>query len=122
MTMYKPLQARDDVERWCREIVKRKEDWIKNIKVSQYFAVFWYVLVCSTCLMWPKSFKPGKLHTVVDSFVVVGALTRCALLHSVYALKAARMNVQHSLIQERTLYQFGSFLVCKVNVQLIIVQ
>ena len=38
--------------------------------------------------------------------MVVGALTHCALLHSVHNLKAAQLNVQCSLIQELMLYGF----------------
>ena len=41
---------------------------------------------------------------VVGSIIVVGALTRCTLLHSLYNLKAARMNMQQSLIRKPTLY------------------
>ena len=38
--------------------------------------------------------------------VVVGVLTYCALLHSVDDLKAALINVQHSLIWGLMLYMF----------------
>ena len=38
-----------------------------------------------------------KVPTVVGSIVVVGALTRCALLHSVCILKTGQMNMQKSL-------------------------
>ena len=40
---------------------------------------------------------------MVSGIAVAGAQTCCALLHSVCDLKATRMNVQHSLIQELTL-------------------
>ena len=43
---------------------------------------------------------------MVGSIVVVGALTCCALLCSVYDLKAAPMNMQHNLIWELVLYKF----------------
>ena len=43
---------------------------------------------------------------VVSSIVVVGAQTRYALLHSVWDLKAAQINVQCWLIQELLLYEF----------------
>ena len=46
------------------------------------------------------------VQAVVGSIVVVGALTRCALLHSAYDLKAAQMNVQCNLIRELMLYKF----------------
>ena len=41
------------------------------------------------------------------SIVVVGVLTRYAVLHSAWDLKAVRMNVHHSLIQELMFYEFG---------------
>ena len=43
---------------------------------------------------------------LVDSIEVVGALSRCTLLHSVCNFKATQMNVQHSLIQQPMLYEF----------------
>ena len=43
---------------------------------------------------------------MVGSMVVVGALTRCALLHSVSDLKAAQMNMHRYLIREIKLYEF----------------
>ena len=42
-------------------------------------------------------FKQWKVPSVVDSIVVVDALTH-VFLQSEYDLKAAQMNVQHSLI------------------------
>ena len=39
--------------------------------------------------------------------VVVGALTCCAFLHSLWDLKTAKMKVQRSLIREFTLHEFG---------------
>ena len=72
--------------------------WVKS------FAIFWlYMLICSMYIIWPKQFK---VLTVVSSIVVIGALTYCALLHYIYNLKAAQMNVQHSLILELMLYEF----------------
>ena len=44
---------------------------------------------------------------MVDSIVVVGALTRCALFLSVCDLKATQMNVQRSLIHKNMLYLFS---------------
>ena len=65
-------------------------------KVLQYLGK---VLACSMYIMWPKQ---CKLLTVVGSIVIVGTLILCALLHCVCVcvcdLKAAQMNVQHSLI------------------------
>ena len=54
----------------------------------------------------PKGFKLWKVPAVVGSIVVVGALTRCALLQSVYDVKAVQMNVLSSLIREFMLYEF----------------
>ena len=44
--------------------------------------------------------------TVVGSILIVGVLTHCALVLSMYDLKAAQVNVQHSLIWEFMLYKF----------------
>ena len=41
---------------------------------------------------------------MVGSIVVVGALTHCALLHSICDLKVALINVQHCLIWELLIY------------------
>ena len=38
--------------------------------------------------------------------MVVGALTHCALLHSICDLKATQMNMQFSLIEELMFYEF----------------
>ena len=38
--------------------------------------------------------------------MVVGVLTCCALLHSVFDFKATQINIQHSLIQEVMIYVF----------------
>ena len=43
---------------------------------------------------------------MVVSKVVVGALTHCALFHSVCDLLVAQMNRQHFLILELKLYEF----------------
>ena len=43
---------------------------------------------------------------ILGSIMVVGVLTRCALLHSVCDLKAAQMNVWRSLIPEVILNEF----------------
>ena len=74
--------------------------WIKS------FAVFWYPLVCSTYITWPKMFKPWKAPSVIGSIVVVGALTRCALRLPACDLKAVQMNVKRSLCWELTLHEF----------------
>ena len=69
--------------------------------VSQRFAIFWYVLICCMYIMWPKQFKYWKAPSVDGSIVVV-----CALLCTMYDLKAAQMNMQHCLIQKFMLYKF----------------
>ena len=43
---------------------------------------------------------------MVDSIMVVGVLTHCALLHCVCDLKATQMNAQWSQIQELMFYEF----------------
>ena len=54
---------------------------------------------------WPMHFKSSNILVMVGSIVVVGALTRCALLHCVCDLKAAQINVGYSLIRELILYE-----------------
>ena len=64
--------------------------------------------------------------------MVGGALTHCALLHSMFELKAAQMNVQRSLIRERMIHKLQlefnvteapkTFVAWKVKLQLITVQ
>ena len=70
------------------------------------FAISLYVPVCNEYIIWTKQFKPWKVPTVVDSIVVVGVLTCCALLHSMCNLKATQMNVLYSFIWEFMLYEF----------------
>ena len=56
------------------------------------------------------NFNLKKNHTftfltkIIHSIVIGGSLTRCTLLHC--DLKAAEMNVQHSLIRELIFYKF----------------
>ena len=56
---------------------------------------------------WPKQFKPWKVPTVVGSIVVVGVFTCCTLLHSLCALEATQMNIQHCLIWEFYEFELG---------------
>ena len=63
-------------------------------------AIVWRVYVT-----WLKLFKLRTVHAVVDSCVLVSALTSCALLLSVRSLKAAQVNAQSSLIRELLLYE-----------------
>ena len=45
------------------------------------------MLVCGAYLTWPKQLKPWWVPNVPGSIMVVGALTRCALLHNLCELK-----------------------------------
>ena len=71
-------------------------------KVLQYFGTCEF----AECITRMKKFKSGKVPKVFNSIVVVGALTRCALLQSVYYLKATQTNMQHHQIQELMFYKF----------------
>ena len=44
--------------------------------------------------MLPNYFKPCYVPVIVGSIVVVGKLTRCVLIHSVYDFKVAQMNAK----------------------------
>ena len=55
--------------------------WVKS------FAMLWYLLIYGPYIARPKQFKPCVIPVVVGSIVVVGALTRCALLHFVFNQK-----------------------------------
>ena len=48
----------------------------------------------------------NEVPTMVGSIVVVGALTCCALNHSVCDLKVVKMNVKRSRIHELMFYLF----------------
>ena len=78
--------------------------FLSGSKVAQYFCD---MQVWGAHITWPKPFKRWKVSAVVGSIVAVGVLTRCALLDSLYDLKAAWMNVRRtSLISELMLYEF----------------
>ena len=66
------------------------------------------VWIKSFLYMNMEQFKLLKGLAVVGSVMVDGVLTHCALLHLTCDLKAAKMNVQFSLIWE---YSFGSIMV-----------
>ena len=51
-------------------------------------------------ITWPKQFKLWKVPIVVDSVMLVGVLTCCALLHSVCDLKITQMNMLLRLLWE----------------------
>ena len=73
-------------------------DWVK------IFAILWLFAVQK--LHDQSSSHHKKVPAVVGSVVVFGVLICCALLHSVWDLKAAQMNMWHSLIQELMLHKF----------------
>ena len=56
--------------------------------------------------MGSKQFKPWGIPAVVASIVIIGTLTRYALLHFVCGLKIKQMNMQCSLIRELMVYEF----------------
>ena len=58
------------------------------------------MLVNRVYITWPIQFKLFEVPAIVGSIVVVGALTRCTLLHSMCDLKVTQTNVQCSQIQE----------------------
>ena len=64
------------------------------------------MLICDAYFTWLKQFKPWMVPAVVDSIVVLGTMTCCALFHSAWDLKATQMNMQRSLIREFVLYEF----------------
>ena len=68
------------------------------------FAIFRCMTICNGDITWLKQFKPWKVPTMVGDIVVVGALT-CALVHSMFYLKATQMNMQRNFIQELMLYK-----------------
>ena len=53
-----------------------------------------------------KAVETWNVATIVDSIVIAGVLTRCALLHSVCDMKATQINVQCSLIWYFMLHGF----------------
>ena len=77
----------------------------ENLKGVKSFAIFWYMLVCGTYIMWPKQFKLWERLDMDGSFMKIGALTHRTLFHSMYDLIAAQMIVQCNLIQELILYK-----------------
>ena len=46
------------------------------------------------------------MESICYGIVVVGTLTHCAMLQSMYDLKSTQVNTQHSLIQQLILYEF----------------
>ena len=67
---------------------------------AKVWAIFWFILVYTVCIM-----TKADQVVVVSTIEVVGALTRCALLHTVCHLKATQRNMKFCMIRE-LLYQF----------------
>ena len=70
---------------------------------------FCNILLCAILLYVyhvTKTVQAMKVSALFANIMVVGALTRCALLSSVGDLKVTKMNVQRCQIQERTLCEF----------------
>ena len=78
----------------------------RRVKIFFCNLRYLYVLVCCANITWPMQCMSGEDPAEVGSIVVVGALTRCALLHSECDFKVTKLNVQHSLIQELMLHEF----------------
>ena len=76
-------------------------------KKFRYFCTFCtFDIFAHYCAYITKKIKSWYVPTVVSSIGVVGALTRCAFLHSVYDLKVAQKNIPRSLIPKRMLHEF----------------
>ena len=97
------MERREDenVAPWRNQVKTQFIDKNLHLKIilsrDKSLPIIWYILVCGV-------YNYG--HTIVSSIVVVGALTRCALLHSMYDLKAAQMDLQYSLIHKLILNKF----------------
>ena len=96
-------------------LVKFKRSLILEIrfwKVLDFFKVdftttsqkFCYILVRAT--LWTNQLKPWSIPAVVDSIMVVGALTRCTSIHTMCELKSVQMNVKRCPIRKLAPYKF----------------
>ena len=72
-----------------------------------FLHIYIYIYIYIYILKWKvlQYCNWSKVSAVVDSITVGGALARCALLHSVWDLKAAKANVQWSQIRALMLYE-----------------
>ena len=70
--------------------------YVKNTRASQKFSNI-LVYASSWHIMCPKQFKLASIPAVVFSLMVIGALIQSGLLHLMWDLKAAQMNVPCSL-------------------------
>ena len=82
------------------ELTTRMQGGIKG------FAIFRCMLFCGVYITWLKQLKLGKVSAMVGSILVIVVPIRFALVHSVFNLKAAQINIQHSLIWKLTIYVF----------------
>ena len=74
--------------------------------MSQKFCNIFCILIHGAYIPRSKQFKLCYVPVVVGSVVVVGVLTRCALLHYVCNLKTAQITVQRGLILKLMLSGF----------------
>ena len=82
-------------------VIPKTQKIVDNVKGA--FRLPWTVVAYFTYKTWPKQ---GKVTTLISSIEVVGALTRCALIHSACDLKTTQMNIQLCLIWELMLCEF----------------
>ena len=83
------------------QLLFKRLSWLKS------FEIFRYVQFSVHISRDQSSFNRGRYPLwLVDSVLVIGALTRFALLHSWCDLKAVQTNAQRSLIQELMFSEF----------------
>ena len=75
-------------------ITSNKPKYSLILESVKNFATFWYTLVGSKYIIWPKQFKLCLVTTVIGSIVVVGVLRCCALVSLVWDLKTAWSNLR----------------------------
>ena len=104
-------EAMDNREVWREKVRNIHADsvtwwwwWLSSLGQVKIFAIFWYKLVYNLYITWLKQFKLSRVLTVVSS--MVGVLTCCAWLHSMFDLKVTKINMQCCLIQKLILYKF----------------
>ena len=81
-------------------IIYKLQEWVKS------FAIFWYMLIRRVYNTWNKEFKPWEIATIDGSFVIGGALTHSAMLHSMLGLKAIQVNMKCTPIWKLMLWEF----------------
>ena len=70
------------------------------------FTIFLYVIIGSPYITSQKQWKWFSVDVFIGSVMVVGVLTRCALLHFVCDLKSQQINVYWSLFKELIIFKF----------------